>query len=80
VWIAAHAKFLALIRSFADAKNLAPTEVLRFDPRREGADRLQAVYVNMGEQISAGAGATVYENSVLIGSITDRKMLRCRLP
>lgn len=79
VWIVAHARTLALVRSFANAANKAPTQVLRFDPAAKGESRLQQVYMNSGEEISGGAGAAVYQNSLLLGSITDRKLLRCRL-
>ncbi|MDW8259205.1 MAG: SMP-30/gluconolactonase/LRE family protein, partial [Gammaproteobacteria bacterium] len=80
VWVAAHAKVLALVRSFASADHVAPTQILRFDPRANGAARLQEIYVNGGEQISAGSVGAVYDKALLIGSITDRKLLRCRLP
>jgi arylesterase/paraoxonase len=80
VWIVAHARTLALVRSFADAANKAPTQVLRFDPAGKGAGRLQQVYMNSGAELSGGAGAAVYQNSLLMGSITDRKLVRCRLP
>ena len=80
VWIAAHARTLALVRSFASAKNLAPTQILRFDPAGKGEQRLKQLYLNMGDAISGGAVAAVYNQSLLIGSITDPKLLRCRLP
>ena len=80
VWIAAHAKSLALVRSFMSEKNLAPTQILRFDPVATGAARLRQVYSNSGDAISGAAVGAVYNQSLLMGSITDRKLLRCRLP
>lgn len=80
VWIAAHARTLALVRNFANADSPAPTQALRFDPAAKKDARLQQIYMNSGEEISAGAGAVVYQNWLLMGSITDRKLLRCRLP
>jgi arylesterase/paraoxonase len=80
VWIAAHARSLALVRNFISEKNLAPSQILRFDPAATGAARLTQVYLNMGEAISGAAVGAVYNQSLLMGSITDRKLLRCRLP
>jgi hypothetical protein len=38
------------------------------------------VYLDLGTQISAGSIGAVHERQLLIGSITERKILRCRLP
>ncbi len=81
VWIAAHAKVLALIRHFGDAKSLAPTQILKLAPKADVASmQAEQVYLNAGEQISAGSVAAVLNNQMLIGSITERKVLQCRLP
>ncbi len=80
VWIAAHAKSLALVRNFGNEKNLAPTQILRFDPAAKKETRLVQIYANPGDGISGGAVGAAYNRSLLMGSITDRKLLRCRLP
>ena len=81
VWVAAHAKVPALIRHFGDAANLAPTQILKLVPNEDvGALQAEQVYLNAGEQISAGSVAAVLNNQMLIGSITERKVLQCRLP
>jgi arylesterase / paraoxonase len=80
IWVAVHAKTLALVRHFGDAQQLAPTEILRIDPNPKAASRVAPVYLNLGEQISAGSVGAVHDGQLLIGSITERKILRCRLP
>jgi arylesterase/paraoxonase len=80
VWIAAHAKTLALVMNFAKAENLAPTQILRWSPDAPDKDTLTQVYLNMGEAISGGSVGAAVGQSLLIGSITDRKLLRCRIP
>lgn len=80
VWIAAHAKVLALGMHFGNAKNLAPTQVFRFRPEAKGADRLVEVYLDDGDEISAGSVGAVFNKQLLIGSITERRILQCRLP
>lgn len=80
VWIAAHAKLLALVRHFANAANPAPTQVFAFRPEAEGDARLTEVYFEPGAQLSAGSVAAVTGQQMLLGSITDRKVLLCKLP
>ncbi len=80
IWVAAHAKTLALALSFGDAKRLAPTQIFRINPDPKAAARVTQVYLNLGEQISGGSVGAVHDGQLLIGSITDRKLLRCRLP
>jgi arylesterase / paraoxonase len=81
VWVAAHAKVLALIQHFGDATRLAPTQVFRLTFGADvAATQVEEVYLNLGEEISAGSVGAVFDRQLLIGSITERKLLRCRLP
>jgi arylesterase/paraoxonase len=81
VWVAAHAKVLALIQHFGDATKLAPTQIFRITVGEDvTAAKVEQVYLNLGEEISAGSVGAVFERQLLIGSITERKLLRCRLP
>ena len=81
VWIAAHAKVLALIRHFGDASSPAPTQILKLAPDEDvGAMTVEQVYLDAGKQMSAGSVAAVLNKQMLIGSITERKVLQCRLP
>lgn len=80
VWIAAHAKVLALGMHFGDASKPAPTQLFRFLPTAKGKARLSEVYLDGGQQISAGSVGAVFGHQLLIGSITERKILRCQLP
>jgi arylesterase / paraoxonase len=77
VWIALHAKTLALVRSFADATRVAPTTIVRFDPAAPAESRLTTIYVNEGQELSAGSVAASIGNRFVAGSITDRKVLVC---
>ncbi|MCC6173287.1 MAG: SMP-30/gluconolactonase/LRE family protein [Gammaproteobacteria bacterium] len=79
-WIAAHPRVLALAMHFGDPRNLAPTQLFRFRPEARDAERLVEVYLNGGEQLSAGSVGAVFNRQLLIGSITERKVLQCRLP
>ena len=77
LWVAAHANTLALIRHFADAASPAPTQL--FQIQLDAAEpRVQEVYLNDGRDLSAGSVGVTYEDQLLIGSITEPKLLRCR--
>jgi arylesterase/paraoxonase len=84
VWIAAHAKVLALARHFGDANKRSPTQVFRWRPGTGTASangaRPEVIYLNLGDQLSAGSGAVTFRDQLLIGSITEHKVLQCRLP
>lgn len=81
VWVAAHAQVLSLVRHFGDPTRLAPTQVFRLQDLPEPSQiRPEQIYLNLGEQISAGSVGAVFRDQLLIGSITERKLLRCRLP
>lgn len=74
LWIGAHANTLKLIQHFAQGKP-APSQV-----RRVSLDGLQDdVYLNDGREISASSVGVNYDNLLLIGSITARKLLVCTL-
>jgi hypothetical protein len=46
---------------------------------RHAAGRTEPVYVNDGSAISAGSVGAVFEERLYVGSITEPKMLVCRL-
>jgi len=76
LWIGAHANTMKLIQHFAQGKP-APSQVRRveLDDVRAQAD----IYLNNGREISASSVGVRYDNLLLIGSITARKLLVCTL-
>ena len=48
------------------------------DPQTE--DRITEIYMNDGSEISAGSVAAVLGKRMLIGSLTEHKMMECSLP
>lgn len=76
LWIGAHANTLKLIQHFTQGKP-APSQVRRVDLADTA---LQAdIYLNDGREISASSVGVKYDNLLLIGSITARKLLVCSL-
>jgi arylesterase/paraoxonase len=80
IWVAAHPSVWQLLRHFRDPNEHSPTQILRIaeDPQTE--DRIGEVYLNDGSEMSAGSVAAVLGKRMLIGSITEKKMLECNLP
>lgn len=80
IWVAAHPRVLQLLRHLRDPNERAPTQILRIAEDPQTPDRIAEIYLNDGTEISAGSGAAVLGKRMLIGSITEKKMLECNLP
>jgi arylesterase/paraoxonase len=74
--VAGHANTVKLIQHFINGSP-APTQVLRVVPDQGGAASVDEIYLNAGDEISAGSVGVTYGNKLLIGSITDRQILVC---
>jgi arylesterase/paraoxonase len=77
VWVAAHANTFALIKHFGDATSPAPSQVFRIAPPDFEP---QQVFLDLGETLSAGSVGATYGSWLVMGSITEPKILLCRLP
>lgn len=77
LWVGAHSNVVALAMHFI-AGSKAPSQILRVE--RVGDEAvIDEIYLNAGEQISAGSGGATLDNTLLIGSITARKILVCEM-
>lgn len=76
VWIAAHPKLLRFLGHARNSSKRAPTQVLRYDPRR--ADAAEEVYVDDGATLSAGTVAAHWRDEFLVGALLDKKVLICK--
>ena len=80
LWIAAHPKTFELVRHFMSASHPSPTQIFKWSPRAAGSGGLDEVLLDDGRALSAGSVGAVLGKRLLIGSITERKLLACRLP
>ncbi|MBL8630363.1 MAG: SMP-30/gluconolactonase/LRE family protein [Rhodospirillaceae bacterium] len=78
LWVASHANAIALVRQFADKTKVAPTQIFRITT--EGKPEAKQVFFTKGDVISAGSVAAVSNGKMLVGSITDKKILLCDEP
>ena len=77
LWVVAHANAIAMIQQFADPAKVAPTQVFRIP-----ADTMTArqVFFTTGSVISTGSVAATLDDKMLLGSITDKKVMLCQRP
>ena len=78
LWVTGHANTFKLIQHFVNGSP-APTQVLRVVPGDDGAASVDEIYLNAGDQISAGSVGVTYGKKLLIGSITARQVLVCTM-
>jgi arylesterase/paraoxonase len=78
LWVTGHANTVKLIQHFINGSP-APTQVLRVVPGAGGPPGVDEIYLNAGEQISAGSVGVTYGKKLLIGSITARQILVCEM-
>jgi arylesterase/paraoxonase len=74
--VGAHSNLIALVMHFIVGSD-APSQILRIDSKAN-PPLVEEIYLNAGEQISAGSGAIQFGDRLLIGSITDKKILVCK--
>ncbi len=74
--VAGHANTMKLIMHFIKGTP-APSQILRVMPDNDGNAAIDEIYLNAGDEISASSVGVTYGNKLLIGSITDRKLLVC---
>jgi arylesterase / paraoxonase len=77
LWVGAHSNVAALVMHFIMGRK-APSQVLRIDVSA-AKPAIKEIYLNAGQQISASSVGATYGNKLLIGSITDRKLLVCEM-
>jgi arylesterase/paraoxonase len=75
LWIAAHPKLLRVLAHQKNASELSPSQVLRVSP--DG--KVEEIYMNGGEQVSAASVAAVSGKRMLIGEIFDDGFLDCTI-
>jgi arylesterase / paraoxonase len=77
LWIANHTNTLALVKHFGDATSPAPTQIQRIRLSSDEAPQIDTIYEQNGDVFSAGSVGTLFNNQLLIGSITEPNVLRC---
>lgn len=80
LWIAAHPQALTLLRHERTGSGRAPTQVLKLTPGAGAPGRVSEVYLNRGDELSAGNVAAVFNARLLVAALAQRQLLLCQLP
>ncbi|MCZ6517782.1 MAG: beta-propeller fold lactonase family protein [Gammaproteobacteria bacterium] len=75
--VGTHSNTMALVLHFMAGSD-SPSQVLQISTDAAGNDTIEEIYLNRGEEISAGSVGATYNDLLIIGSITARKILLCR--
>jgi len=76
LWVGAHSNLLALVLHFTMGAD-APSQILKIDLDMQGDATINEIYLNHGDEISASSVGATYGKKLLIGSITEPKILIC---
>ncbi|HEY2388252.1 MAG TPA: SMP-30/gluconolactonase/LRE family protein [Candidatus Binatia bacterium] len=76
LWIGAHPQLLTLVGYMGGRKPRAPSQILHVTPATSGA-RVEEIYLDLGDQLSAASVGAVHDRRLLIGPIADDKFLDC---
>jgi arylesterase/paraoxonase len=74
--VGAHSNLIALVMHFIIGSD-APTQILRINAEAT-PPTIEEIYLNGGSEIISGSGAVSIGDRLLIGSITDKKILVCK--
>jgi len=77
LWVGAHPKLLTFVGHSKDAAKLAPSQVLRIDPK---TSEVTEIFLSDGADLSASSVAARFGQRLLIGAVLDAKFLDCQLP
>ena len=75
--VGAHSNTMALVLHFMTGAD-SPSQVLQVKTDTAGNDVIEEIYLNRGEEISAASVGATYDDLLIIGSITAKKVLLCR--
>jgi DNA-binding beta-propeller fold protein YncE len=78
LWVSAHPHAAAFMEFVRDEDDRAPTQVLKINPAAEAEKQIEEIYVNDGDELSAGTVAAPRKGGEFVmGSRTDHKLLTC---
>ena len=81
VWTAGHPNFFALMQHFISGfESPSPSQVFRIPIANGVSGAPEDIYLDLGDTYSASSVAAVYQGKMLIGSITESKIMSCDLP
>jgi arylesterase / paraoxonase len=78
LWIASHPKMLKFIGHAKDSSKKSPSQVFKLSPNGSSY-KVEEIYLNNGEQLSASSVAVRYKDDLFIGVVFESKVLQLGL-
>jgi len=78
LWLGAHPRLLDFVAHAKDPAKDSPSQVLKID-FSTGQPKVSEIYLSTGNDISASTVAAVSGKTLLIGSVFEDRILRCKL-
>jgi arylesterase/paraoxonase len=84
IWVAGHPKLLTYVKHSKEPDHRAPSQVLRLVPESGSDDgettfRVEEVYLDAGDELSASSIAARHESRLLIGAVFGDHFLDCQM-
>jgi arylesterase/paraoxonase len=78
LWVSNHPHAVPLMDFLGDSSDRAPTQILKITPGARQDQQVEEIYVNDGDELSAGTAAAPRNSSQFVASSrTDKKLLMC---
>jgi len=78
LWFAGHPRLLEFASHAESIENISPSQVMKINVEAEPPS-VSEIYMNLGDEISASSVAAVSGDLMLIGSVFETHILRCKL-
>jgi arylesterase/paraoxonase len=79
LWIASHPKMLKFVGHATDSAKKSPSQIFKLTPQANDTYRVEEVFLNAGEMISASSVGIHFKNQLFIGGVFESKLVRLTL-
>lgn len=79
LWIGCHPQLLKFVAHAADPTKFSPSQVIKITLGNTGTYEVEEVFLNDGRSYSGSSVATIYNNTLLVGSVFEKSLLICIL-
>ena len=79
LWIGSHPKLLTFTRHAKNAEKLSPSQVFKVSTVENDKYAVEEIYLDAGDELSGSSVASIYKNTLLIGSVFEDHFLLCSI-
>ena len=79
LWIGSHPKLLTSTRHAKNAEKISPSQVFKVSTVENDKYAVEEIYLDTGDELSGSSVASIYKNTLLIGSVFEDHFLLCSI-